>query len=231
MDDMAWELQLVAAMKSDDDNAWREFSLAYWLQIDDDMEKSLLKRNLPNSYAAQAADYAIRSSKASCKNIKAMSLDGVYRYVRVVGLNWIRRNAQSLIPLPVNGEEQLPSISIDSDDWESLEPYAQAMDWTYDALNRQHRELTALAWADALDILALYMKEEHRNIMVLTWGKAFEYLIDHPEVLGRDKVHFDDIRDLRVRHIAAIYSIDPANLSQILWRAKDTFKKCLDRFL
>lgn len=237
MDDMTWELQLVAAMKSDDtkvsEPAWREFMIPYWGQLEEDMQKYLQNRQLPTSYAPQAATYALKAGYNYHTSIRAESLDGVYGYLRVIGKRWIDRNAKYLTRFPdePDVEDNLLIKPLETAEWEMVEPYAQAMDCTYDALNRQHRELTALAWVDALDILATYMKEEYRNLVVLAWGKAFEYLITHPEVLGRDELHFDDIRDLRVRHIAAIYSLDPANLSQILWRARDTFRKCLERFL
>lgn len=234
MTDNNWEKQWIADMKSDDpevyEPAWRKFAVSYWNLLEEDMEKSLLKRFKSVDDASKVASDAWKIGSAKRTTIEATTLDGVYHYVKVIGLNIIRKMPQPPIPFPEEDPDTYfaaPSSAL----YEDIEPYVRAMDMTFDNSNPEHQEIYAMAKADVLVHLAEYMKPAYEGQIMMAWAKAIKYMLAHPDLMKHREVSFELLYDLKPRHIGSILDEDPATISQTVMRMDKKFKAFLEQFL
>ncbi|MEZ4667839.1 MAG: hypothetical protein R3E39_07990 [Anaerolineae bacterium] len=234
MTDNSWEKQWVEDMKSDDPHVyepqWRRFAVSYWNLLEQDMERSLRKRNLSVNHASEIALYAWKKGIRNRANVQADTFDGVYRYVKVIGVNYIRNMPLDDDPIP---DEELDNIMTDPPELEpDLEPHTQAMNKTFDDITDKHQEIMSLAWSEALDILMQRLQPVHQNRIMLTWTRAIKYMLDHPDLMKRKKVSFELLYELKPRHIGQILNQKVSTITQTISRIKnDKFEPLLKQFL
>lgn len=218
-------------MKSDDpevyEPAWRKFAISYWVLLEEDMEKELRKKGLPTSHAPGVALHAWKQGSANRQNMRAELAEEAYRYMWIIGYNYIRRHVPWESPLPEEDEggefeSDAPEVDV------TIALYVQAMDKTFANINSDHQAIIALAWAEALDILMYHMQSAYRDRIMIVWGQTFKYLLEHPEVLKRKEILLESLFELKPRHIAQILNLTPPMVSQTIMRIKEKYTQFLN---